>query len=397
MKTITVKMLERFAAVTDMCMLLLFRVFPIRKKRIFMESEGDFTDNVRVFYDWLIENRYNELYEIIWMVHEPSRYDSPPNVRFISRFHKGLRLKANYYAATSQFLFFTHPYWIRIWRKNQYVVNTTHSAAQLKAEGNPKRKLSDYVLCCSEYCKRIKAKVFKIDDKNILILGMPRIDLMFQHIECFPLLYPEKEAYWGRKKLILSMETFKQNKNMMDSENTDGFAINVAHSEKEIQNLDGFLETCNTIMIVKIHHLQDLSFLRRVQLKNILYITDDFLQQAGVQVNQLLENADVLLTDYSSVFYDYLLKDRPIGFTIGDMESYKRGFIMENPLDEMPGAKLKNLHDLKEFIKDSLYGKDEYREARKEIREKVFQYQDAHNCERLYEWMIRQLDDEKQT
>ena len=62
------------------------------------------------------------------------------------------------------------------------------------------------------------------------------------------------------------------------------------------------------------------------------------IQKQKMTVYTLLRNADGLITDYSSVYFDYMLLDRPIAFAIDDIKEYgdKRGFIFETPEDYMP-------------------------------------------------------------
>lgn len=367
----------------DFIIICFFKCMPICNNMIVLESEGDYTDNIRTFYDYLLKNKCNEKYKIIWFVHDPKKYKKEKNVEFVSRFHKGVHFKANYYIAISKFFIFSHPYWLKEWRRAQIVINTSHSVARLKKSSFTKGKIFDYVLCCSPYCQYVKQEGFKIEEANTLLLGMPRIDLMFEHTPCIKKLIEN----YNNEKVILSMETFKQAKAWKDSDNADSYAINVVHNVESLMKLDTFLKQKDCIMIVKIHHLQDLSFLKTVHLDNIYYINDDVLLESDVQVNQLLENADILLTDYSSVFYEFLLTDRPIGFLIGDIEQYSRGFLMENPLDEMPGEKIKTLEELLVFIVDSLFGKDLFIEKRREIRDKVYTYIDNRNCERLWDWI----------
>ena len=43
----------------------------IKKYTLILESEGDFTDNIKAFYDYLIKNRINDYIKIIWFVHNP--------------------------------------------------------------------------------------------------------------------------------------------------------------------------------------------------------------------------------------------------------------------------------------------------------------------------------------
>ena len=126
-----------------------------------------------------------------------------------------------------------------------------------------------------------------------------------------------------------------------------------------------------------------MQFISSVKLDHIRYITDTDLSRYDVQVNQLLENADILLTDYSSVFYEFLLLNRPIGFMLKDMEDYSRGFLSDDPLSEMPGGKIYSLSQLKEFIINCNMNIDPYEDERNRIKKKVYRYFDSNNCKRL--------------
>lgn len=371
----------------NMVIMHMFYTLPVNENMIIMESGGDYTDNVRVFYDYMIRNKLNEKYKIVWVVRNPMVYKKEKNVTFVARRGKIIKFRLDYYAAVSKFFVFSHPYWLKTWRPEQIVIHTTHSAAMLKAAKKNKCKYSNVALVCSEYVKEIRSEIFKLELDELLLLGMPRLDLMYEHMDCVGKLFPQRKY----RKFILVMETFKQSVGWKDSTCGENYAINVINNKEQIMELDRFLDTMDSILVVKIHHLQDLSFLKRVQLRNVLYITDKELATYNIQVNQLLENADVLLTDYSSVFYDYLLVDRPIGFLLGDIEQYSRGFIMENPFEEMPGEKIRTVKELISFLMMSISGEDRYTEERKEIRDKVFEYQDNKNCERLFNWMEQQV------
>lgn len=380
-----IKIISRICRIIDKIILMLFKLFPIKRNYIILESEGDYTDNVKVFYDYLLQKKYNKSLKLIWIVHDPKEYPKIENVIFVSRFSRYLNIKAMYYIAVSKYFIFSHPYWLNKWRKQQIVIYTTHSVAQLKGKGSPiKYKLADYILCCSEYCKEQTAFVLNVDKKIVIPIGMPRIDLMYQKKECLPQLIKG----YNNEQIILCMETFKQAKGWSDSSFINKYGINIINSKEELFKLNDYLLSNNIILIVKLHHLQDTSYFKDLKLSNIIYLYDSDLKELGLQTNDLLVNADILLTDYSSVFYEFLLTDKQIGFLIGDFENYERGFLMEDPLSEMPGEKIINLEQLINFINDANSNVDRFAEERKKIKEKVFKFDDCHNCERLYDWMM---------
>ena len=86
------------------------RKFPPKmvKNRILFETNDDFTDNSRALFDYMVENGYNKKYELVWLVHEPEKYEKykAENVKFIRNFKKNttIRRAAAYrYALTSAF------------------------------------------------------------------------------------------------------------------------------------------------------------------------------------------------------------------------------------------------------------------------------------------------------
>ena len=139
------------------------------------------------------------------------------------------------------------------------------------------------------------------------------------------------------------------------------------------------------LLAAKIHHLQRLDFLDRVSLSNILYLTDDDLAARDVQLYEFVGQADLLLTDYSSIYFDYLLLDRPIGFFTGDLDLYTRGFVVEDPLAWMPGEKIVTMDEFYAFLSDTAAGRDAWGPARKALLDKVDVYQDGDNCRRIAE------------
>ena len=79
---------------------------------------------------------------------------------------------------------------------------------------------------------------------------------------------------------------------------------------------------------------------------------------------------DAMISDYSSVWGDYLLVDRPLAFVFDDLEEYRKDrCIPLEPIEEyMPGMKVQGVDGIVTFL-DSLEQPDMYIEKRQEIRE----------------------------
>ena len=110
-------------------------------------------------------------------------------------------------------------------------------------------------------------------------------------------------------------------------------------------------------------------------------------KKLGIDNYRLMKDADALISDYSSVAYDYLHLDRPIGYTLDDMEHYKVGFIIDNPSELMAGHIIYNKKQFINFIEDVINNKDPYKEERRKLFDKVFKYHDGDSCKRLTEFM----------
>ena len=96
---------------------------------------------------------------------------------------------------------------------------------------------------------------------------------------------------------------------------------------------------------------------------------------------------DILITDYSSIAYDFLLLDRPIIFFDYDREIYERnmgGFLFD--YDEFtPGIKVKNQDELISAIKE----KDSYKEQRDYIKEIFFDSTNIRSSENIFKEIIK--------
>ena len=94
--------------------------------------------------------------------------------------------------------------------------------------------------------------------------------------------------------------------------------------------------------------------------------------------------SDALVTDYSSVFFDYALTDRPILFLVPDLAEYRdrlRGFYLD--LEEVaPGPLLRSTKDVLDHLDDD---PGHYAPQRQALRDRFAPHDDGHATERLVE------------
>ena len=351
---------------------LMNKIIRKNEKLIFFYSNLGFRDNVKAFYDYLIENQYNKKYKIVVSVNDYENFvqDTPENVTFLNN-KQGIKIfmKAKY----AFYCFGKYP--IKP-SKKQTVINLWHGTP-LKKIGHLEQGCEniDYnyftkVLTNSEMYKPIMAKIFGCSEKQVEVLGNPRNDEMFQRDNL------RDDAIRGESsKVVLWLPTYR--------EYDDEFVISVLKME-DLLWLNEFLKEMNCKMIIKLHPLQT------ADVKNMKFSQIDFISQRELDLRKmtvytLLRNADGLITDYSSVYFDYLLLDRPIAFAVGDMEQYRdrRGFIFENPQNYMPGMEIKTRKDVENFILDIINHRDHYKEERKRVNDIMNSYQDGNSSQRI--------------
>ena len=107
-------------------------------------------------------------------------------------------------------------------------------------------------------------------------------------------------------------------------------------------------------------------------------------------IYSVINNFDLLITDYSSIYFDYLLSDNPIIFAPFDYDHFignQREFYYD--YDEVtPGPKCKNWDEVLEWIVKFKDNSMLYSAERKNIKDKFHKYQDGNSCKRVYEKIL---------
>ncbi len=103
-------------------------------------------------------------------------------------------------------------------------------------------------------------------------------------------------------------------------------------------------------------------------------------------VNLLLPKVDCLISDYSALYHDFLLLDRPMGFIPYDFEQFQNcnGFNYDY-FDNLPGPALASQADFINFLEDFSTGADPCADRRHKLAQKIHHYKDAGSCRRVME------------
>ena len=351
-------------------------VIPKDDNLVLFYSNMGFRDNIEYLYDFTIKSGYNKKYRII-----RSQNEAPPDViPYNVRIERNARSVLSFLRAGHVFYCFgklpIYP------SKKQIVIQMWHGSPFKGMDKGveitrTKKPYYTYYLAASDFFRPAIHKAYSCDDSHIAICGNPRNDVMY---ESFPLY---NLAVQGKKKIIW-MPTFRKSTKLGYAD-TRQKSIIPFYKNEELIELNEILGKLKVGLIVKIHPSQDLDLFENIQLSNINILSHQMFSENGYDLYRLLAQTDALITDYSSVFYDYMLLDRPIAFTMEDFEEYsmKRGFIIDNPEKVMAGHKIHNKEDLLSFLKDVSDGNDPWKEERNEINCIVNTYRDGQNRKRV--------------
>ena len=329
-------------------------IIPKKNKRIVLYSNWGFRDNLRTLYQYLVDNGYQEEYEIICASNDFYHLEKEKDVKYVS-IYRGL-----YYFLTSKYFFYSFGKYPIKPAPNQMVVNLWHGMP-LKKIGNLEVGMEeiDYnfftkLVSSSALFTSIMKAAFKAEDNQILLVGNIRNDELFKK---------EKE------KNIIWMPTYRNSNNYHDSQEALIFSL----GEEDFSKIQQILSKHDYQLYIKLHPLEESRLHVQMNHSNIHLLTEEIISEQYDTLYTFLGTTSALITDYSSVFLDYYLLNRPVAFTINDYEEYKdkRGFVFEDVKSLMVGSVIRDSHDLLEFLESVMKSEDSYIEERTKVNDKV--------------------------
>ncbi len=255
-----------------------------------------------------------------------------------------------------------HPRNRREWWSN-YLISMTNE------------KPGDYILATSPMMKKIFAGAFGVPDDHVIVNGYPRNDVLTGNT-------------------ITNVYTFEEQKAVecMDMQHADGGRVLVymptfrASETKfsdvmELKLFNTFLQKENLFFYTKLHPKSKVrGYFEQIRFSNIINIDPDADPYA------FLEKVDLLVTDYSSIYSDFMLLDRPAVFFLYDFEEYSHD-TRENyfPYEEwMPETKAYTMQELMDGILTA-FSENPGADGRHALRAKLFEREDGHSAQRLYQ------------
>ena len=357
-----------------------------RKKAIIFESVPDFGDNTYPVFLELVRRGMGEKYTLIWSCSKDVTLpDAPRGVRYIYPMRKTLkeRLRNAYYMANAKCMVSSNRF-LEPWRKNQPAFFLTHGTPiKCTREYYNLPESIAYALSASPEVAELTAYQLRTDVAKMFSLGYPRNDILTKSNE------PVKQMLKTTcKKVIVWYPTFRQRSEGVQTGSTH--ALPVIHDAAAAAELNEWAKQKNVLLVLKPHFAQDLSQIKTQELSNIRFIGDDFFRQHNTTSYGFVAGCDALITDYSSVYYDYLLCDKPVGLVWEDVEEYREnpGFAVD--LEEMGkgGVKIYNLTGFKAFLTEVADGIDSCAQERRKLRDLVNYATDGENARRVTDFIV---------
>ncbi len=344
-----------------------------KKKNVLIYGGSNLDDNSEAMFRYLLDNTD---YNITCLADDMMDYDLRPNVKV----KKCNYINATIAMLTSKVMIDSSYHTIKMKpTKKQLFIQCWHGSP-LKymhpANGINNSEYYSKLYYAADIFKEHMRSYFGAEDKQMFCGGSPRNDYLFSKTEL-----PEQFRFSG--KSVIWMPTFRHGIGRSESD----IDIPVI-TDNNVDVLNRRLEELKIRLYIKPHRLQMNGFQHLVneRHKNIILLTDSQLKKYNIPLYSFISHMDALLTDYSSVYYDYLLLDRPIGFVIDDFEQYKenRGFAFDNPFKLMPGDKVYKMEELLAFFENLNSNIDNYSYERKHVNSICNTFSD-NNCMRCSE------------
>ncbi|MGL5479569.1 MAG: bifunctional glycosyltransferase/CDP-glycerol:glycerophosphate glycerophosphotransferase [Clostridium sp.] len=354
----------------------ILRKLPIRKNKIVFEGWwGDkYHCNPKYLYEYIDEN-YPK-YKCIWSVNDE-------NIKVNGSAKKVKRggLRYYYHMATSKYFVNNVNFEDSYEKRNGAVeIQTMHGTPlktlgldvpdELPTQNHVDRFLRrcgrwDYLVVQSDTAERITKSCYRYGEKY-LKTGYPRNDILFEKNNVNEIInIKEKLGIDKNKKVILYAPTWRI-KNKFD------MMIDIEKMKKSLGE--------EYIFALRIHPFA-LKGLDKSVLNEFVINVSDYKS-----VEELYLISDVLITDYSSVMFDYAILNKPILFFTYDLQLYRdnlRGFNV-NLLKEAPGPLIYNSDQLLRTIKNIDDTEIRYKKRYEKFKNKFCKYETGKACANIF-------------
>lgn len=297
-------------------------------------------------------------------------------------------------------------------RRKYIIVNLWHGVP-LKTIGMMQKNLSlftrkyykyffadnyEAVLTTSRKMIPIMSKSFLVEPERIRVWGQPRNDVLFRDKSESSMVFSlwDRDNTHGeennhgnhRKYRILYAPTFRDHGETRLFPFSE-FAVGNPSRNVYIEQMQQWLLQNNICIYIRMH-LYDCTENEWIRDMDVPGSPIRLLNEDRVEdIMEVLNQFDLLITDYSSIYIDYLLTGNPIIFLPYDREEYLADRGLNFPYDEVtPGPKPETLQELLNSVENLLYNTDDYAQQREELNQYFNEIQ-SPCCEKICQHVMR--------
>lgn len=363
------------------------------KKYIILESTPPMSDNTGAVYFKMLEQGWDEQYKLLWVVNDPKSFRETriKNVSFAGTRTTLQRLRLFVKRCRAAAIIDCNGQIKKLHPKTVHLYLTHGSPIKSVKNYYTCDETTDWALNQAAFFTDVNAEEFHIDPQKLITLGYPRNDQLFSD-------RADLKAIFGDEfdKFVVWYPTYRQHKNNLVQ--TTDISIPVIHDPAAAQSINSVAAQLRILIVVKPHPAQDLFRIQALELSNIRFIDDSLFAQHNITSYEFLAQTDALITDYSSVFFDYLLTDKPIGLTFEDYEAYAQhpGFAINTDLLRACSEMLDTPADFKAFLEHIASGADPLRAQRELVKRQTNQYTDDQSAQRVLDFLADQIGKKEQ-
>jgi len=354
-----------------------------------------YADNSRHLYEWLLSERPD--LEPLWLTrsrevfHSLKRNGRPvalasswSGMRALARARVGAYTHSLYDLALSPFLVPEKLQLIALRHgKSVKKVRLAQADQALSPRELAERRHESSLVRCaistSEFISDLQEESLRIGRSRHIVTGYPRNDAL---LDPTAEMRRQWEVYLGDlrpRKVVLYAPTWRHGREV-----TRFFPF----GDFDKAALGEYLRSRNLLLLLRPHPNDAKAFPAMLAFLQQLCIDPDVMRvatQDGLpDAHSAVPFIDILVTDYSSLYHDFLLLDRPMLFIPYDYEEYNRrnGFHYDY-FANLPGAGVSTMAQFLGGLESILEGQDGYGQQRSRLTEKVHEFRDARSCERV--------------
>ena len=366
---------------------------PKKKNRIIFESflGKQYSDNPRALYEYMLKE-YGDKYELIWSVDK--RYIQlfeEKEVPYFKRFSLKWLIAMNtagIWISNSRL-----PLWIPKPKKTTYL-QTWHGTPlkrlaldmdevhmpgtdteRYKKNFTTESSKWDYLVSPNHYSTEIFKRAFNFN-KTVLETGYPRNDYLVNYNdEDYIHKLKVDLGIQRNKKIILYAPTWRDNEFYARGRYKFDIQLDLDRMRNQLGE--------DYIILLRMHYL----IAENINVEKYEGFVIDFSSYEDIRDLYLV--SDILMTDYSSVFFDYAILNRPMLFFTYDLESYRdtlRGFYFDFEKDA-PGPLLYNTDEIIEAIQN--IDQDQFYDSRQNFRKRFCKLENGQASKNVIEKTLK--------